>query len=121
MLQPYSLLTVADNSGAIEARIILGARGKLRDIRIGDSFTATVKRARPIGQVKKGQVVKAVVVRSRSTTGRADGTSVRFSDNACVIIGADGNPLATRVIGPVAREVRDRGFVKITQLAKEVV
>lgn len=121
MLQPYSIVAVADNTGAQELRLIQAASGKRSQITLGDSFTATVKKARPVGQIKKGQVVKAIVVRQRKPFKRPDGTTIRFADNAAVVIGADRNPIGSRVIGPIAKEIRDKGFNKIAQLAKELV
>lgn len=121
MLQQYSRVQVADNSGALEVGIIQGTGGKKTVMQLGDSFKATVKKARPAGQVKKSQLVTAVVVRQRKPFKRSDGTTVSFSDNACVIVGTDKNPVGTRVIGPIAREVRDCGYLKIAQLAKEVI
>lgn len=121
MLQQYSRLNVADNTGALQIMVIQPVAGKHRIATLGDTVTATVKRATPNGQVKKSQVIKAVIVRQRKPFKRQDGTTVSFSDNAGVIISPDGTPVGTRVIGPIAKEVRDRGFLKIAQLAKEVV
>lgn len=121
MLGQYATLHVADNTGALIVRVIQAASGRKMFVGIGDVLTGTVKKSRPDGQIKKGQVVKAVVVRQRKPLSRPDGTTVRFSDNACVIIGGDKNPIGTRVMGPIAKEVKDAGYIKIAQLAKEVI
>ncbi|HPF69783.1 MAG TPA: 50S ribosomal protein L14 [Candidatus Krumholzibacteria bacterium] len=123
MIQEYTRLTVADNSGAkiVQCFRILGG-SKRRYARVGDIIVASVKSAIPNGNVKKGQVVKCVVVRTRKEIGRKDGSYIRFSDNAAVIITeADGNPVGTRIFGPVARELRDKKFMKIVSLAPEVL
>ena len=122
MIQMQSRLRVADNTGAKELMCIkvLGGSRK-RYANIGDVIVASVKKAIPGGNVKKGDVVKAVVVRSKKGVRRADGTYVRFDDNAAVLIREDKNPRGTRMFGPIAREVRDRKYVKITSLAPEVV
>lgn len=122
MIQMRTILEIADNSGAKRASMIgvLHRRGK-RTATIGDIITATVKEAIPEGAVKKGEVVKAVVVRIRAPIRRKDGTVVRFDSNAVVIIDNQKNPRGTRIFGPVARELRDKEFTKIISLAPEVV
>jgi len=122
MIQIRSILDIADNSGARKAGMIgvIGRHGKL-SAEVGDIITAAVKEAIPTGGVKKGEVVKAVVVRTRSPIHRKDGTVVKFSSNAIVIIDNQRNPRGTRIFGPVARELRDRAFMKIISLAPEVV
>ncbi|MFU8830018.1 MAG: 50S ribosomal protein L14 [Phycisphaerales bacterium] len=128
MLQQESRCEVADNSGAKIAYVIrvLGgstARGKFtrRTAGVGDRVVCSVKKALPGADVKSGDIVKAVVVRTSYPTRRADGSYVRFDNNAVVLIGADGNPKGTRIFGAVARELRDRGYMKIVSLASEVV
>ncbi len=122
MIQMRSILEIADNSGAKRASMIgvLGAHGK-RSATIGDVITASIKEALPDGIVKRGEVVKAVIVRTKSPIHRPDGSVVRFGSNAMVLIDNQRNPRATRVFGPVARELRDREFMKIISLAPEVV
>jgi len=122
MIQLRSILEIADNSGAKRAAMIgvLGCHGK-QFATVGDIITASVKEALPDGVVKKGEVVKAVIVRTRSPIRRSDGSTVRFNSNAMVIIDNQKNPRGTRVFGPVARELRDREFMKIISLAPEVV
>lgn len=122
MIQQESRLFVTDNSGAKEILCIrvLGGSGR-RYARVGDIITATVKDASQAGQVKKKQVVKAVVVRTRDQIRRKDGSTIAFDDNAAVIIGDDKQPRATRVFGPVPRELRDMGYMKIISLAPEVL
>lgn len=122
MIQQESRLTVCDNSGAKEIlciRVLGGTRR--RYARVGDIITATVKQAAPNGNVKKKTVVRAVVVRTRDAIKRKDGSTIRFDDNAAVIIGDDKNPKATRIFGPVPRELRDQGYAKIISLAPEVL
>lgn len=122
MIQEYSRLTVADNSGAKEImcfRVLGGTRR--RYARIGDIIVASVKDAIPGGQLKKGEVCKAVIVRTRSQTRRKDGSYIRFSENAAVIITEQKEPRGTRIFGPVARELRERKFMKIVSLAPEVL
>jgi large subunit ribosomal protein L14 len=122
MIQMRTMLEVADNSGAKRLSMILPLGGSTGDkAGLGDIITASVKEASPDGTVKKGQVVKAVVVRTRKETRRRDGTYIRFDQNAAVIIKADGEPVGTRVFGPVARELRERRFMKIVSLAPEVI
>lgn len=122
MIQMRTILEIADNSGAKKASMIgvLGRQNK-RIAQIGDIITAAVKEAIPEGTVKKGEVVKAVIVRTRSPIRRKDGSVVKFSSNAMVIIDNQKNPRGTRIFGPVARELRDREFTKIISLAPEVV
>ncbi len=122
MIQQESRLKVADNSGAREVLCIrvLGGSGR-RYASLGDEFVATVKNAIPSANVKKGEVVRAVVVRTRKERRRPDGSYIRFDENACVIIRPDGTPRGTRIFGPVARELRERRFMKIVSLAPEVL
>ena len=122
MIQQYSRVNVADNTGAKEVRCItvLGGTGK-RYARIGDIFTATVKVANPGGVVKKSDVVKVVLVRCKKGYRRKDGSYIRFDDNAAVIIDEQKNPKGTRIFGPVARELREKNFMKIVSLAPEVI
>jgi len=122
MIQQESRLVVADNTGAKEILCIrvLGGSAK-KYARIGDIIVATVKQATPTAQVKKGEVVRAVVVRTAKELRRPDGSYVRFDDNAAVIIDEYNNPKGTRIFGPVARELRDKGFMKIVSLAPEVI
>ena len=122
MIQQESRLKVADNTGAKELLTIRVLGGSTRRYaRIGDIIVATVKDASPNGSVKKGDVVKAVVVRSVNKTRRDDGSYIRFDENAAVIIKEDKNPTGTRIFGPVARELRDKQFMKIVSLAPEVL
>ena len=122
MIQQESRLKVADNSGARELLVIRVMGGsKVKFGNVGDIVVGTVKDATPNGTVKKGKVVKAVVVRSKFGIRRDDGSTIRFDDNACVIIRDDKSPIGTRIFGPVARELRDKDFMKIVSLAKEVL
>ena len=122
MVQQQTILKVADNTGAKEIMCIRCLGGSYRKYaRIGDIIIASVKSATPGGVVKKGEVVKAVVVRTKKPTRRADGSYVRFDENAAVIIKDDGNPKGTRIFGPVARELRDKDYMKILSLAPEVL
>ncbi|MGH9712958.1 MAG: 50S ribosomal protein L14 [Candidatus Acidiferrales bacterium] len=121
MVQMRTWLTVADNSGARQLTCILPVGGDAGLIAgLGDVITASVKEATPDSQVKKGTVVKAVVVRTRKEQRRRDGTYIRFDDNAAVLINDANEPIGTRVFGPVARELRDKKFTKIVSLAPEV-
>lgn len=122
MIQQESRLRVTDNSGAREILCIrvLGGSGR-RYARVGDVITASVKQATPTGGVKKKSVVRAVVVRTKSPIKRSDGSTIAFDDNAAVIIGDDKLPRATRIFGPVPRELRDMGYSKIISLAPEVL
>ena len=122
MIQQESRLKVADNSGAREILVIKILGGsRVKTANIGDIIVATVKQATPGGVVKKGDVVKAVVVRTKSGAHRADGSYIKFDENAAVIIGEDKSPKGTRIFGPVARELRDGTFMKIVSLAPEVL
>lgn len=122
MLQQESRMKVTDNSGAKEALIIRVLGGsKRRYARVGDIVVVSVKQASPTGNVKKKSVQKAVVVRTRDQIRRKDGSTIAFDDNACVIINDDKTPKATRVFGPVPRELRDLGYAKIISLAPEVL
>ena len=122
MVQQETRLKVADNSGARELLVIRVLGGsKVKTANIGDIVVATVKKATPNGNIKKGKVVKAVIVRSKFGVKREDGSYIKFDDNACVIIKDDKSPVGTRVLGPVARELRDKDFMKIISLAKEVL
>ena len=122
MIQEETYLKVADNTGAKELktiRVLGGSRRKYGNI--GDVVVASVRKAAPGGQVKKGEVVKAVIVRSVKGVRRADGSYVRFDDNAAVLIRDDKNPRGTRIFGPIARELRDKDYMKILSLAPEVL
>lgn len=122
MIQPFTRLKVADNSGAKEImcfKVVGGAKSAAAQL--GDIIIASVKSAIPRGEVKKKEIVKAVIVRQRSPFQREDGSTIKFDDNAVVIINDDGQPRGTRVLGPVAREVRNRGYQKIISLAPEVL
>ena len=122
MIQEESYLKVADNTGAKEIKTIRVLGGSKRKFgNIGDVVVASVRKAAPGGQVKKGEVVKAVIVRSAKGVRRADGSYVRFDDNAAVLIKEDKNPRGTRIFGPVARELRDKEYMKILSLAPEVL
>ena len=122
MIQEESYLKVADNTGAKEIKTIRVLGGSKRKFgNIGDVVVASVRKAAPGGQVKKGEVVKAVIVRSSRGVRRADGSYVRFDDNAAVLIREDKNPRGTRIFGPVARELRDKDYMKILSLAPEVL
>jgi large subunit ribosomal protein L14 len=123
MIQQESRLTVADNTGARELLVIRVLGGSTRRYgHVGDVVVATVKEATPQGSVKKSEVVKAVIVRVSKEYRREDGSYIRFDDNAAVIIDADGeNPRGTRIFGPVARELREKGYMKIVSLAPEVL
>ena len=122
MIQQESYLKVADNTGAKEIKCIRVLGGsKVKYGNIGDVIVASVRKSTPGGQVKKGEVVKAVIVRSAKGVRRADGTYVRFDDNAAVLIKDDKNPRGTRIFGTVARELRDKDYMKILSLAPEVI
>ena len=122
MIQQESYLKVADNTGAKEIKCIRVLGGSTRKFgNIGDVIVASVRKAQPGGTVQKGEVVKAVIVRSAKGVRRNDGTYVRFDDNAAVLIKDDKNPRGTRIFGPVARELRDKDYMKILSLAPEVI
>ena len=122
MMQQETFLKVADNTGAKEIKCIRVLGGSKRKFgNIGDVIVASVRKSTPGGTVKKGEVVKAVIVRSAKGVRRADGTYVRFDDNAAVLIKDDKNPRGTRIFGPVARELRDKDYMKILSLAPEVI
>ena len=122
MIQQESYLRVADNTGAKEIKCIRVLGGSKRKYgNIGDVIVASVRKSTPGGQVKKGEAVRAVIVRSAKGVRRADGTYVRFDDNAAVLIKDDKNPRGTRIFGPVARELRDKDYMKILSLAPEVI
>ena len=122
MIQQQTRLKVADNSGARELMVIRVLGGSKRKYgNIGDVVVASVKKAIPNSNVKKGKVVKAVIVRSVEGVRRKDGSYIRFDDNACVLIKDDKSPIGTRVLGPVARELRDKDYMKIISLAPEVL
>lgn len=122
MIQQETRLKVADNSGPREVLVIRVLGGsKVKFGNIGDVIVATVKKATPNGTVRKGKVVKAVIVRTRQGVRRDDGSYIKFDDNACVLIKDDKSPVGTRVFGPVARELRDKDYMKIVSLAKEVL
>ena len=122
MIQPQTRLKAADNSGAKELMCIKVLGGSFRrTANIGDVIVCSVKSANPGGAVKKGEVVKAVIVRTTKGIRRDDGTYIKFDDNACVIIGNNQEPRGTRIFGPIARELRDRDFTKIISLAPEVI
>ncbi len=122
MVQQESRLKVADNSGAREVLVIRVLGGsKVKTANIGDVVVATVKKAIPNSATPKGKVVKAVIVRSVQGVRRADGSYIKFDDNACVLIRDDKTPIGTRVLGPVARELRDKDYMKIVSLATEVL
>lgn len=122
MLQELSILNVADNSGAKAVGVIRNLGGsKKKTSNIGDIVVCSIKKAIPNGQVKEGEVVRAVVVRTKYGIRRPDGTYIRFDDNAVVIIKEDGTPRGTRIFGPMTRELRDLGYKKIVSLAPEVI
>lgn len=121
MIQSYTRLKVADNSGAREIMCIrVIGQAKSDEARLGDLIVASVKLATPHATVKKKEVVKAVIIRQKAPAQRADGTTIRFDDNAAVLINPDKSPRGTRIFGPVARELRERGFNRIISLATEV-
>ena len=122
MLQPQTRINVADNTGAKELGVFHNMGGsKVKFSGIGDIVMCSVKDAIPGGSVKKGEVVKVVIVRTKYTIRRKDGTHIRFDDNAGVIINKEGEPKGTRIFGPVARELREKGYMKIVSLAPEVL
>ena len=121
MIQPYTRLKVADNTGARQLMCINVLGSRKRYARVGDLIVASVKRAIPGGVVRKGEVVRAVIVRSAQQYRRLDGSYIRFDENAAVILTDKNNPKGTRIFGPVARELRDKNFTKIISLAPEVL
>ncbi len=123
MLQLRTMIVVADNSGAKWVSLVgIPERGRKKKASVGDVITAVVKQAAPFGQVKKSEVVRAVVVRTRKERKREDGSYIRFDDNACVILASkeSNDPRGTRVFGPIAKEVKDKGYAKIASLAEEI-
>ena len=121
MIYPQTILTVADNTGAKKIMCIRILGGNKKYAEIGDTIIAVVKEAMPNMPIKRSDVVKAIVVRTKKTIRRQDGMYIRFDDNAAVIVNVDNNPRGTRVFGPVAREIRDKSFSKIVSLAPEVL
>ena len=121
MIYPQTMLTVADNSGAKKIMCIRVLGGNKKYAKVGDSIIAVVKEAIPNMPIKRSDVIRAIIVRTKKTTRRQDGMYIRFDDNAAVIVNVDSNPRGTRVFGPVAREIRDRNFSKIVSLAPEVL
>nr|YP_010537616.1 ribosomal protein L14 [Tenuicylindrus belgicus]UYC31533.1 ribosomal protein L14 [Tenuicylindrus belgicus] len=121
MIYPQTLLTVADNTGAKKIMCIRVLGGSKKYAKIGDTIIGVVKEAIPNMPVKRSDVVRAIIVRTRKTIRRPDGMCIRFDDNAAVIVNLDNNPRGTRIFGPVAREIRDKSFSKIVSLAPEVL
>ena len=121
MIQPQTILTVADNTGARKIMCIRVLGGNRKYARVGDTIIGVVKESIPNMPVKRSDIVRAIVVRTRKTIRRNDGMFIRFDDNAAVLVNADSNPKGTRVFGPVAREIRDKNFAKIVSLAPEVL
>jgi large subunit ribosomal protein L14 len=121
MIKEYSVLVVADNTGAKRARCFRVIGQKKQFAHVGDVIKVSIREAQPTGMVKKGQVCTAVVIRTKNAIRRSDGSCLRFDNNACVIIDATLNPIGTRIFGPVARELRDTNFMKIISLAPEVL
>merc|ERR1712003_26120 len=121
MIYPQTILTVADNTGAKKVMCIRVLGGSKKYAKIGDIIIAVVKEALPNMPVKRSDVVRAIVVRTKKTISRQDGMYIRFDDNAAVLVNMENNPIGTRVFGPVAREIRDRSFSKIVSLAPEVL
>jgi len=122
MVQAMSYLNVADNSGAKKAMCVKVLGGSKRKVaRVGDVIVVAIKDALPNGAIKKGDLEKAVIVRTKKEYRRADGTYIRFDDNACVLIDATRNPMGKRIFGPVARELREKDYMKIVSLAPEVI
>jgi large subunit ribosomal protein L14 len=121
MIYPQTILTVADNTGAKKVMCIRVLGGNKKYAEIGDTIIAVVKESIPNMPVKRSDIVKAIIVRTKKTIRRQDGMYIRFDDNAAVIVNADNNPRGTRVFGPVAREIRDKNFSKIVSLAPEVL
>ena len=121
MIYPQTILTVADNSGAKKIMCIRVLGGNKKYAKVGDSIIAVVKEAIPNMPIKRSDVIRAIIVRTKKTIRRQDGMYIRFDDNAAVIVNIDSNPRGTRVFGPVAREIRDKNFSKIVSLAPEVL
>jgi large subunit ribosomal protein L14 len=121
MIYPQTMLTVADNTGARKVMCIRVLGGNKKYARIGDTIIAVVKEALPNMPVKRSDVVRAIIVRTKKSVRRQDGMYIRFDDNAAVLVNMDNNPRGTRVFGPVAREIRDKNFSKIVSLAPEVL
>jgi len=121
MIQLRSVIDVADNTGARRAAMISRKGQNTDTAAVGDIITVHIKQSTPEATVKKGEVAKAVIVRTKTAIRRADGSYLRFDSNACVILGTDGNPKGTRIFGPVARELRAKNFMKIISLAPEVL
>jgi len=122
MIQSRSIINVADNSGAKKLMMIgIPGRGNKKIARLGDVVTGVVKLADPQGAVKDSEIVRALIVRTKKEARRKDGSYIRFDENAAVVIDNHGNPRGSRIFGPIAREVRERGFIKISSLATEVV
>lgn len=121
MIYPQTMLTVADNTGAKKIMCIRVLGGNKKYAEIGDSIIGVVKEALPNMPIKRSEIVRAIIVRTKKTIRRQDGMYIRFDDNAAVIVNVDNNPRGTRVFGPVAREIRDRNFSKIVSLAPEVL
>jgi len=121
MIYPQTMLTVADNSGAKKIMCIRVLGGNKKYAKVGDSIIGVVKEAIPNMPIKRSDVIRAIIVRTKKTTRRQDGMYIRFDDNAAVIVNLDSNPRGTRVFGPVAREIRDKNFSKIVSLAPEVL
>ena len=121
MIYPQTMLTVADNTGAKKIMCIRVLGGNKKYAKIGDTIIAVVKEAVPNMSVKRSEIVRAIIVRTRKTIRRADGMYIRFDDNAAIIVNAENNPRGTRVFGPIAREIRDKNLSKIVSLAPEVL
>lgn len=121
MIQPQTYLTVADNTGAKKIMCIRVLGSSQQNAKLGDIIIGVVKEATPNMLIKRSDIVKAVVIRTKKNVFRKDGTSIRFDDNAAVIINVDKNPRGTRIFGPIAREIRDQDFTKIVSLAPEVI
>ena len=121
MIYPQTMLTVADNTGAKKVMCIRVLGGNKKYAKVGDSIIAVVKEAIPNMPIKRSDVIRAIIVRTKKTIRRQDGMYIRFDDNAAVIVNIDSNPRGTRVFGPIAREIRDRNFSKIVSLAPEVL
>lgn len=121
MIQAQTFLTIADNTGAKKIMCIRVLGGQKKYAKIGDTIVGVVKEAIPNMAIKRSEIVKAVVIRTKKTVSRKDGTNIRFDDNAAVIINNDRNPKGTRIFGPIAREIRDKDFTKIVSLAPEVI